>query len=127
MRYLTLCLTFVASATVAAAPAGAQIVHSRESLEGLYHGPTYSPYAQRAFPSQLLWGDTHVHTALSLDAGMGGNTLGPDEAYRFAKPATGIEPVRDLAARLCSRHQNGWDGRAECWTGGTWRSIGRRS
>ena len=35
---------------------------SPEALEGLYPGKTYSPYAQRSFPSQLLWGDTHVHT-----------------------------------------------------------------
>ncbi len=54
-------------------------------LEGLYPGPTYSPYAQRTFPSRVYWGDTHLHTSLSLDAGLFGNTLGPDEAWRFAR------------------------------------------
>ncbi len=70
---------------VLSAPAAAQFVPSRESLEGLYPGEAYSPYARRSFPSRVYWGDTHLHTALSLDAGMFGNTLGPDEAYRFAK------------------------------------------
>ena len=37
-------------------------------IEGLYPGKAYSPYAQRSFPSQVYWGDTHVHTGLSLDS-----------------------------------------------------------
>ena len=61
----------------------AQIQPTEESLENLYPGKTYSPYAKRAFPSNVYWGDTHLHTSLSLDAGMFGNTLGLDEAYRF--------------------------------------------
>ena len=58
---------------------------SMEILEGLYPGKAYSPYAQRSFPNKIYWGDTHVHTALSLDAGLFGNTLGHAEAYRFAR------------------------------------------
>ena len=56
-----------------------------ETLKGLYPGKTYSPYAQRSFPSQVYWGDTHLHTSLSPDAGLFGNKLGLDEAYRFAR------------------------------------------
>ena len=38
------------------------------------------------YPRHLLWGDTHVHSKLSMDAHIYGNThLGPDAAYRFAK------------------------------------------
>ena len=33
----------------------------------------------------LYFGDLHVHTAWSFDAYLGGNRVGPDEAYRFAK------------------------------------------
>ena len=34
--------------------------------------PGYSPYAGRNFPSRPLFGDTHLHTAMSFDAGMFG-------------------------------------------------------
>ena len=48
-------------------------------------GRPYSPYANRAFPTNVYFGDTHVHTAISPDAGGAGTTLGPREAYRFAR------------------------------------------
>ena len=54
-------------------------------LEGLYPGKAYSPYAKRSFPNKVLWGETHLHTGLSLDAGLFGCTLGPEDAYRLAR------------------------------------------
>ncbi len=45
----------------------------------------YSPYLNRSYPDRVLWGDTHLHTSYSTDAGMIGNVLGPDEAFRFAR------------------------------------------
>ncbi len=45
----------------------------------------YSPYLNAGYPQQVYWGDTHVHTAYSTDAGMIGDILGPEEAYRFAR------------------------------------------
>lgn len=45
----------------------------------------FSPYANRGFPTQVYFGDTHLHTALSMDAGAFGNRLGMDEAYRFCR------------------------------------------
>jgi hypothetical protein len=36
----------------------------------------------------VFFGDTHLHTSYSTDAGMIGNFLGPDEAYRFARGET---------------------------------------
>jgi len=65
--------------------AAAQFVPAPESLSGLYPGKAYSPYAQRSFPDKLLWGDTHLHTGLSMDAGLFGARLGLEEAYRFAR------------------------------------------
>jgi hypothetical protein len=50
--------------------------------------PEYSPYLERAYPDRVLFGDTHLHTAYSTDAGMIGNRLGPEEAYRFARGET---------------------------------------
>jgi len=69
-----------------------------EVLKGIYPGKTYSPYAKRSFPSNVYWGETHLHTGLSLDAGLFGNILGHDDAYRFArgeevKSSTGL-PVK---------------------------------
>lgn len=59
----------------------------------------YSPYLHRAFPQRVLWGDTHVHTSYSTDAGMIGNTLGPDEAFRFARGET-VRASAGARARL---------------------------
>jgi hypothetical protein len=70
---------------VFALPASSQIVPSKESLSRLYPGEAYSPYAERRFPSRPLWGDTHLHTGLSVDAGLFGARLGLDDAYRFAR------------------------------------------
>ena len=44
----------------------------------------YSPYAGRNFPTAVFWGDTHLHTGMSMDAGAFGARLRPDDAYRFA-------------------------------------------
>ena len=69
-----------------------------EMLSPAYTGKSYSPYAGRQTALMPLWGDTHLHTDISMDAGAFGNRLGLDEAYRFARgdevvSATGI-PVR---------------------------------
>ncbi len=38
-----------------------------------------------AYPEQVFWGDQHVHTGWSADAGLAGTTLGPEESVRFAR------------------------------------------
>ena len=45
----------------------------------------YSPYAGDHFPTRVLFGDTHLHSSWSTDAGMAGATLGPDVAYRISR------------------------------------------
>ncbi|UWQ93335.1 DUF3604 domain-containing protein [Rhodobacteraceae bacterium M382] len=65
--------------------AQAQVTPSHEAAEGTFPEKPYSPYANRTFPARPLWGETHLHTGLSLDAGAFGNILGPDDAWRFAK------------------------------------------
>ena len=57
----------------------------KQSLSPRYPGKVYSPYAQRKFPSRPLWGDSHLHTGYSMDAGLFGNRLLLEEAYRFAR------------------------------------------
>ena len=67
------------------ASGGGIVTDDPESLSGAAREDTYSPYAQRNFPDRPLWGDTHLHTAISFDAGAFGNRLLPPDAYRFAK------------------------------------------
>jgi len=45
----------------------------------------YSPYAEKSYPQNVYFGDTHNHTANSGDAFMGGDRLGPEQAYRLAR------------------------------------------
>ncbi len=57
-----------------------------EALEGTFPAQKhYSPYAGRNFPTQVFWGDTHLHTGMSMDAGAFGARLVPEDAYRFAR------------------------------------------
>ena len=44
----------------------------------------HSPCPEQNFPNRVLFGDAHLHTAFSPDAGLIGARLIPDDAYRFA-------------------------------------------
>jgi len=59
----------------------------------------YSPYPREDFPDQVFFGDTHLHTSYSTDAGMVGCTLGPEDAYRFARGETVVSST-GVPARL---------------------------
>ena len=59
----------------------------------------YSPYPKKDFPNRVYFGDTHLHTSYSTDAGMIGNRLGPEEAYRFARGET-VTSSTGVPARL---------------------------
>jgi opacity protein-like surface antigen len=93
-------LTATVSALLLASPAVAQDVGSAttEKLSSAYTGKAYSPYAKRTFPELPLWGETHLHTSLSIDARAFGNRLGPRDAYRVARGeeiiASSGQPVR---------------------------------
>ena len=61
-------------ALTVAAPAIAQKLYSIEPGGGV----TYAPYLQENFPNQAFFGDTHLHTSDSADAGMvGATTIDP--------------------------------------------------
>ena len=51
---------------------------------GVLAEQSYSPSTDRDFPTQVYWGDTHLHTNLSADAYISGNRLTADSAYRLA-------------------------------------------
>jgi hypothetical protein len=101
-----------ASIAAAALVAGAFLVtagaHAEEGYAGYGYEPTadghigekeYSPYLNVGYPKMVYWGDTHLHTSLSTDAGMIGNRLGPEEAYRFARGETVVSST-GVRARL---------------------------
>jgi len=92
--------TMLVAVSLASGPARPQDpVPPADTLTGAFPAQTsYSPYAGRNFPSKVYWGDTHLHTGMSMDAGAFGARLGPEEAYRFARgeelvSSTGI-PVK---------------------------------
>jgi hypothetical protein len=62
----------------------AQEIPTEAELEKATPKPEYSPYVSQHFPNRVFWGDTHVHTSFSFDAGFL-TTLGPEYSYRFAR------------------------------------------
>jgi hypothetical protein len=59
----------------------------------------YSPYLGQDFPRQVYFGDTHHHSSYSFDSGMFGNTLGPEESFRFAQGQE-VTATNGMKARL---------------------------
>jgi len=82
---LSISFTVLMSAPAfAASPPGLSAPHPEvgASFKAQDH---YSPYAGRNFPTNVYWGDTHLHTGMSMDAGSFGARLLPKDAYRFAR------------------------------------------
>ncbi len=82
-----------------------KLVNARAGVEH------YSPYIKDNYPDNVYFGDTHLHTSFSTDAGFFGNRVGPDGAYRYAKgevvtSSTGIEtkPLRPLDFLVVADH-----------------------
>ena len=66
------------------------------------------------YPENVFFGDTHLHTDLSMDAGAFGNRIGMDEAYQFARgdeviSSTGIKTKlsRPLDFLVVADHSDG--------------------
>ena len=60
---------------------------------------SYSPNVDDAYPDNVYWGDTHLHSYLSGDAFALGSRITPDDAYRFAKGET-VRSTSGQPARL---------------------------
>ncbi len=58
----------------------------------------YSPYAGRQYPTNVYFGDTHLHTAISVDAGTMCR-VGQEDAFRFARGEE-ITTTHGLRAKL---------------------------
>ena len=90
-------LVLTASAAVCCGLAGLAVAQDTPGVMPPANA-VYSPYPEQNFPDQVFFGDTHLHTAFSPDAGLIGATLTPDDAFRFARgekviSSTGL-PVR---------------------------------
>ncbi len=45
----------------------------------------YSPYLNDTYPNNVYYGDTHLHTSYSTDAGFFGNRIGPGRGLSFCQ------------------------------------------
>jgi Protein of unknown function (DUF3604) len=70
----------------------------QEDTEAVLAPEHFSPYAGRNFPVRVFWGDTHLHTMVSVDAGTM-NRLTQEDAYRFAR-GEGVRTTHGLRAKL---------------------------
>ncbi len=58
--------------------------YEEEALEKALIKKQFSPYVGRSYPTRVLWGDQHLHTQISVDAGTL-NRVSQQDAYRFAR------------------------------------------
>ena len=59
--------------------------------------------AKAGYPTRVFFGDTHLHTAMSMDAGAFGNRLGIEDAYRFAARRRGAGLERTTGEAVADR------------------------
>ena len=79
-------LSIVAATVIICSASYAQLPPPTDDVKDSFPSQKhYSPYAGRSFPTQVFWGDTHLHTGNSLDAGAFGARLMPEDAHRFAR------------------------------------------
>ncbi len=91
-RYVSAAFAAAAACALGLSPAAAQEPAQSEigtldkaAAERVQKKASYSPYAGRSFPARPFFGDTHLHTSFSMDAGAFGARLDPRAAYRFAR------------------------------------------
>lgn len=91
----TLSISAIAANETSAGDAGTL---NKEKADEAFKKRPYSPYADRKFPTRPFFGDTHLHTGFSMDAGAFGCKLTPRDAYRFARGeqimASGGQPAK---------------------------------
>ncbi|MGE5344367.1 MAG: DUF3604 domain-containing protein [Acidithiobacillales bacterium] len=100
-----------------ALPASAQDAGEldRAAAAKVFPKAPYSPYAGRDYPTRPYFGDTHLHTSYSMDAGAAGARLTPRDAYKFARgeevTASSNQPVklsRPLDFLVVADHSDGF-------------------
>ena len=71
---------------------------TRDAVSARVNPDAFSPYVGRNFPTRVLWGDTHLHTQVSVDAGTM-TTMTQEGALRFARGEE-VTATRGLRAKL---------------------------
>ena len=78
MKRLLIALSIVLLSTSSVFAEEEAVVNEHEAPQG-----SYSPYAEDKFHKNVYFGDTHLHTSYSPDAGFLGNRkIDPTEAFR---------------------------------------------
>jgi len=83
MKFLIKSLVFVPLSCFASMGFAQEFAIDQDDMPN--KAPEYSPYVDQHFPQRVFFGDTHHHSSFSVDSGMFGNTLGPDQSFRFAR------------------------------------------
>ena len=87
MRGTTLkALVFAVSAALVSVVSAQDVQPEKEQVQS--PKKEYTPHVDDHFPTRVLFGDTHLHTSWSTDAGMIGGVLGPDAGYRVSRGET---------------------------------------
>jgi hypothetical protein len=80
-----ICIAIAGVLPAFAQDAGHQQEPDKATVEKVFKEPGYSPYAGRHFPTQVYWGNQHVHTSISVDAGAIGCIVDDEAGYRFSR------------------------------------------
>ena len=84
-----ICVLFVACVSSATSGSDTRTAENQRAASQHTKMPDDSPKVEQSYPDNVYWGDTHLHTNLSMDAyNQGNRNLGPEQAYRFAKGET---------------------------------------
>jgi hypothetical protein len=68
----------------------AHLAHGQDAPPPTKEQVKYSPYPSKSFPNNVYFGDTHLHTSYSTDAGMTGTTLGPEVRFGPRRMTVGL-------------------------------------
>lgn len=82
MKYIVI-LMMVVFATACGGGSN-QNADAEKQNNGSAEDSSFTKVAETKFPEHVFWGDQHLHTAWSADAGAAGTTVGPEDALRFA-------------------------------------------
>ncbi|MEO9575720.1 MAG: DUF3604 domain-containing protein [Tateyamaria sp.] len=91
-------LTLGLSVSCASIVAAQEFQTAQENTEVVLAPDAFSPYAGRNFPQRPLWGDSHLHTSVSVDAGTM-TRLSQEQAFRFARGEE-VTTTHGLRAKL---------------------------